>query len=166
MASYGQTSILRGIERSNIDSLRRLMSALMRREAGASEGTSAMVSDLTASEQVVFVRVFNTATGTSDSLLRNMTRRFASACLADDPTILRAADDFDRLAVQVVQDAQTGTPEQLEQARQNFRQLVQAGELIYHRGVNEPDTASMVDRSDDDDEMEDVSDALQIFVFL
>jgi hypothetical protein len=104
MAPYTQTSILWGVERGNTESIRRLMNALMIRDAGVTEATAAKESDLTASEQAVFVRIFNTAIAAGDNLLRNMARHFASARFSDEETIFQAANDFDRLAFPVVQD--------------------------------------------------------------
>jgi 23S rRNA G2069 N7-methylase RlmK/C1962 C5-methylase RlmI len=154
MTSYGPRSILQGVERGNTDAVRRIMSALMMRLAGTADDVAIRVSCLTTDEQDIYTRIFNSATSTEDTLLMNMMRRFASALYADDAAILKAADDFDNLAVTVVQDSAMGNTEQLESARRKFRQLVQTGELVYHQVTarkqrKEPKTSGEDEQAED-----------------
>jgi hypothetical protein len=63
MAPFGNHSILRGLDRQDSESIRRVMNALMSRLAGVTTAAAAQLADLTAPESGIVDRIFNAAAG-------------------------------------------------------------------------------------------------------
>jgi hypothetical protein len=63
MAPFGNRSILRGLERDDEESIRRVMNTLMYRVAGVTAVAAAQTTHLEGPERSIVDRIFNTAAG-------------------------------------------------------------------------------------------------------
>ena len=152
MTQFAAPSILRGIERDDIASIRRVMNALMRRLAGVPSTTAAQMSDLEYNEANVVNRIHLATRG--NGLLTAMVTRFASARYGNTNTVIRATANLNGLAVEAVQDPSSRPTMEFTMAEAFFNHQVQTDAFVYGAGG---DLEYGDIEPDDDTEMKDVS---------
>jgi hypothetical protein len=150
MTEFDHTSILRGLNSEDVDSLRRLMNAIMHRLAGVAPATAAQMSDLNIAEHAIMIWV--TEAARDNPLLERMVTRFASARYGNSNTVREAARELDLVVIDAVLNPGVRPHRELVIAEGFFNQLVANGHAAYGAGVDneygdiEPESDS--DRND------------------
>jgi len=146
MTQFDVTSILRGLDSEDIDSLRRLMNGIMHRLAGVAAATAAEISNLTLEEHTLMIAVTDAAR--NNPLLERMITRFASARYGNTNTVREAARELDLVAIAAVLNPGTRPHREFVIAESFFNQLVVNGHAVY--GVGADNEYGDIEPEDDD----------------
>jgi len=131
MAPFDQTSILRGIDKEDIGSLRHIMQALVHRLAGVSREEILSSQGLRDDELQRVDEIFQLTRDRRNNILRTMVTRFATARYASPRVVISAAIELDELATEAVQTPLTRPSREYRLAENNFRQVAGAGPAVF-----------------------------------
>jgi hypothetical protein len=135
MAPFNNTSALWGLDSEDVESLRKLMNAIMHRVAGATADAAAELNGLKSREY--HAMLFLTENARNNELLLRMITRFASARYRNSKTVREAARELDILVNQAVLCPGTRPERELIMAEGFFNQLIANGSATWGVGADE-----------------------------
>ena len=135
MAPFNNTSALWGLDSEDIESLRKLMNAIMHRLAGATAHAAAELDDLESREY--HAMLFLTENARRNELLLRMITRFASARYRKSKIVREAARELDILVTQAVLLPEIRPERELIMAEGFFNQLIANGPATWGVGADE-----------------------------
>jgi hypothetical protein len=135
MAPFNNTSALRGLDGHDVESLRKLMNAIMHRLAGVPAGSVAEMDDLNINEHAAMI--FLTENARDNDLLNKMITRFASARYANSRKVRESARELDLVVTEAVFSPYTRPHRELIMVEGFFNQLVANDNSKYGAGADE-----------------------------
>jgi hypothetical protein len=135
MAPFNNTSALWGLDSEDIETLRKLMNAIMHRLAGATVDAAAELDKLKSREY--HAMLFLTENARKNELLRRMITRFASARYRKSKIVREAARELDILVTQAVLRPDMRPERELIMAERFFNQLIANGSATWGVGADE-----------------------------
>ncbi len=136
MVLFDQTSVLAGLDMDDVASLRRVMNMIMIRLAGGTRADAERVSETTVAESTIVERIIAATRG--NTLLRDMASRFGSArWQVINATIRSYASEFDRFAIEAVQNPNSRPYREYDFARRAFQLVANNGIFIAMPGGDE-----------------------------
>lgn len=150
MAPFNNTSALKGLDANNVNSLRRLMNAIMHRLAGVSAATIQEIDNLTMQEHATML--YLTENARDNELLSRMVTRFASARYANSNTVREAGRELDLVVTEAVLEPRNRPERELVMAEGFFNHLVAESPATY--GVGAENEYGDIEPDDDDEDEE------------
>lgn len=134
MTKFDLTSILRGLESEDVDSIRRVMNAIMHRLAGVPSASAAEINDLDIAEHASMIWIHEATR--NNGLLERMVIRFASARYSNSNTVREAARELDLVVTEAVLNPGARQHRELVVAEGFFNQLVANSGAEYGVGAD------------------------------